>query len=212
MALNNKQRAFIAEYLKDFNASQAALRVGYSPKTARAIGSALLTKVDIADAIKAELAERAMGADEVLKRLAEHARGDMGDFIDIESMSFSLDLQKAKELGLTHLIREVEDRVVMTSNKDGEETETHTMKIKLYDAKSALDTLAKYHGLLIDRTDVTTKGESVNKTGDNVGLDRAVSTLADAIREAVSRPNAGGASAVDAAKQTTVVSPVEQGG
>lgn len=161
MGLTDKRRAFITEYLKDFNATQAALRVGYSPKTARSIGSALLTKIDIANEIKAEIAEKAMGADEVLKLLAEHARGDMGDFIDIESMSFSLDLQKAKELGLTRLIKKVKDRVVMTSNKDGEETETHTLEIELYDAKSALDTLAKYHGLLIDRADITSKGEQI---------------------------------------------------
>lgn len=204
MALNNKQRAFIAEYLKDFNATQAALRAGYSPKTARAIGSALLTKVDIASAISDEIAERAMGPDEVLQRLAEHARGDMGDFIDIESMSFSLDLQKAKELGLTRLIKKVKDRVVMTSNKDGEETETHTLEIELYDAKSALDTLAKYHGLLIDRTDVTSGGEKIKQ--DDAGLNRAVLTLADALREAVSRPDAGREGAMDATKQTAVVS------
>lgn len=201
MALNNKQRAFIAEYLRDFNATQAAIRVGYSENTARQQGSRLLSNANIAAEVSAQIAEKSMSAAEVLKRLAEHARGDMGDFTDIEGVSFSLDLRKAKELGLTHLIREVEDRVVMTS-KDGEETETHTMKIKLYDAKSALDTLAKYHGLLIDRTDVTSGGEKIKP--DDAGLDRAVSTLADAIREAVSRTDAGGASNMDAAKQTAM--------
>lgn len=154
MGLNNKQRAFIAEYLRDFNATQAAIRVGYSAKTARAIGSKLLTKVDIAAAIQAELSERAMGADEVLQRLAEHARGDMGDFLSIDSMSFSLDLEKAKELGLTRLIKKVKDRVVMTSNKDGEETETHTLEVELYDAQSALVTLAKVHRLFTEPSDI----------------------------------------------------------
>lgn len=153
MGLNNKQRAFIAEYLRDFNATQAAIRVGYSAKTARAIGSKLLTKVDIAAAIQAEISERAMGADEVLQRLAEHARGDVGDFMSIDSMSFSLDLQKAKELGLTRLIKKVKDRVVMTS-KDGEETETHTLEIELYDAQSALVTLAKVHRLFTEPSDI----------------------------------------------------------
>jgi hypothetical protein len=127
-----------------------------------------LTDVDIASEIKATLDNKAMSADEVLHRLAEHARGNMGDFIDIESMSFSLNLQKAKELGLTHLIKKVKDRVVMTSNKDGEETETHTLEIELYDAKSALDTLAKYHGLLVDRTDITSGGKVIKVVGFDV--------------------------------------------
>lgn len=172
MALNNKQRAFVAEYLRDFNATQAAIRVGYSPKSAYSIGQENLKKPVIADAIKQALSEKAMSADEVLTRLAEHARGDMGDFIDIDSMSFSLDLNKAKEKGLTRLIKKVRDRVVMTSNKDGEETETHTLEIELYDAKSALDTLAKYHGLLVDRTDVTSGGEPIKVIGIGVDLDK----------------------------------------
>jgi len=67
-------------------------------------------------------------------------------------MSYSLNLAKAKELGLTPLIRKVKDRIVMTSNKDGEETETHTLEVELYDAQAALALLGKYHGLFIDTT------------------------------------------------------------
>jgi len=144
------------------------LRAGYSERTARSQGSRLLTDVDIAQEIQLALNEKAMSADEVLMRLAQHARVDMGDFIDIENMSFGLNLKKAKELGLTHLIREVEDRVVMTSNKDGEETETHNLKIKLVDPKPALDTLAKYHGLLVDKTDITSDGKVIRVVGFDV--------------------------------------------
>ena len=45
--MNPKQRRFIDEYLIDHNATQAAIRAGYSEKTARSIGAKLLTKVDI---------------------------------------------------------------------------------------------------------------------------------------------------------------------
>jgi len=208
--MRNKQKVFIQEYVKDFNATQAALRAGYSPKTARSIGHENLTKPDIAAAIKARIDEKAMSADEVLQRLAEHARGDMGDFIDIESMSFSLDLQKAKEVGLTRLIKKVRDRVVMTSNKDGEETETHVLEIELYDAKSALDTLAKYHGLLVDRTDITTGGEKLSVPDER--YDRAISSLADALRKSLPRADVQPESPVDATEQPPVASPPEQGG
>lgn len=53
-----KQRAFTVEYMKDKNATQAAIRAGYSEKTARSIGNELLAKPDIAQKI-GELEEAA---------------------------------------------------------------------------------------------------------------------------------------------------------
>lgn len=46
--LTEKQKRFVAEYLIDLNATQAAIRAGYSPKTAKSVGSENLTKPDIA--------------------------------------------------------------------------------------------------------------------------------------------------------------------
>ena len=50
--LNPKQRAFTVEYMKDKNATQAAIRAGYSPKTACSQGFDLLRKPEIAQAIE----------------------------------------------------------------------------------------------------------------------------------------------------------------
>ena len=59
MALTNKQKKFISEYLVDLNATQAAIRAGYSPKSAYAIGVENLRKPQIAEAIeKAQEANR----------------------------------------------------------------------------------------------------------------------------------------------------------
>ena len=102
-----------------------------------------------------------MPAEEVLQLLTEHARGDMGEFLDIESMSFRVSLQKAKDLGITHLIKKVKERTVMTSNKDGEETETHTFELELYDAQAALVHLGRYHKLFTDNTDITSGGNRI---------------------------------------------------
>lgn len=52
--MNDKQKRFVAEYLIDFNATQAAIRSGYSEKTARSQGQRLLTNVDIKKAISVE--------------------------------------------------------------------------------------------------------------------------------------------------------------
>ncbi len=51
MSLTPKQQRFIEEYLIDLNATQAAIRAGYSAKTARSVGHENLTKPDIASAI-----------------------------------------------------------------------------------------------------------------------------------------------------------------
>jgi phage terminase small subunit len=54
-----KQQRFVEEYLIDLNATQAAIRAGYSADTARQIGSENLSKPDIADAIAEAAAKRA---------------------------------------------------------------------------------------------------------------------------------------------------------
>lgn len=52
--MNARQSRFVTEYLIDFNATQAAIRSGYSEKTARSQGQRLLTNVDIQNAITTE--------------------------------------------------------------------------------------------------------------------------------------------------------------
>ena len=155
MGLTSKQQLFLNEYLVDMNATQAAIRAGYSERSARVISCKLLTNTDISAAIKQKIAEKAMKADEVLEKLTEIARGDMGNFMDTSSMSFQLDLNKAKELGLTSLIRKVKQRTVTHVEKGGEEEETNTIEIELLDQLKALELLGKYHKLFVERTEVT---------------------------------------------------------
>lgn len=57
MSLNPKQAKFVAEYLVDLNATQAAVRAGYSKRTAKQQGSRLLTVVDVQRAINAKAAK-----------------------------------------------------------------------------------------------------------------------------------------------------------
>ena len=72
--LTAKQQRFVEEYLVDLNATQAAIRAGYSPETARSIGSENLSKPDIADAIaegRAKLSEKCeVTAERVIRELA----------------------------------------------------------------------------------------------------------------------------------------------
>jgi len=57
--LTPKQARFVAEYLKDLNATQAAIRAGFSAKTAKSAGSRLLTNVALADALQIRSSETA---------------------------------------------------------------------------------------------------------------------------------------------------------
>ena len=91
MALTAKQQAFVLEYLVDLNASQAAIRAGYSKKTAGQIGDENLKKPQIAQAImeaKSSRNERVkINADYVLNRLVEIDQLDVLDILR-DDMSF----------------------------------------------------------------------------------------------------------------------------
>lgn len=77
------QAKFVDEYLIDLNATQAAIRAGYSVDTARQIGSENLSKPDIADAIAVAKAKRSeqtgIDAAWLLTRLAHEATADVAD-------------------------------------------------------------------------------------------------------------------------------------
>ena len=84
--LTPKQQRFVEEYLIDLNATQAAIRTGYSEKTAKEIGSENLTKPNIAKAIEEAQNKRAeqtqIDAAYVLKRLVEIDQMDVLDIMD----------------------------------------------------------------------------------------------------------------------------------
>ncbi len=78
--MNARQRKFCEEYLIDLNATQAAIRAGYSKKTARVIGAENLTKPDISTYIQDQLErmhnERTADAQEVIEYLTSVMRGE----------------------------------------------------------------------------------------------------------------------------------------
>ena len=158
-----KQRDFVAAYLSNgLNATQAALSAGYSKKTAYSIGHNLLKKVEIREEIEKALNDRAMSRYEVLHRIGEQARGNMGDFVRLEQRTrpqyrvkevdgelewaeevehyelMELDLRAAKEAGKLGLVKKVK------FDKDG------GVSFELYSSQTALDMLAKAHGIYSD--------------------------------------------------------------
>ncbi|HCF2385359.1 terminase small subunit [Pseudomonas aeruginosa] len=86
MALTKKQRLFVDEYLIDLNATQAAIRAGYSIRRATEIGYQLLQRPEVAQAIQAAMAERSkrteVEADYVIRRLREIDEMDVLDILE----------------------------------------------------------------------------------------------------------------------------------
>lgn len=137
MSLTNKQKAFIEEYLKDYNATRAAERAGYGgdDSTLAAIGSENLRKPKIASRIRHRLRESAMTADEVQMRLAEQARGTYASYITPEG---GVDVAQMVEDGKVHLIKRMRDT-------------KYGMDIEFYDSQKALQLIGRAHGMFKDR-------------------------------------------------------------
>lgn len=160
-----KQQVFIDEYLKCFNASEASRRAGYKSKP-NVSGSQLLANPSISKAIKERLEEFHMSADEALKLLAEQARGDIGEVMDISGMGFNLNMQKAQEMGLTKLIKKVKQKTTtfIAKKESEEDREVTEVEIEMYDSQSAIRDILRVHGKFTDKMDVTSGGEVINVT------------------------------------------------
>lgn len=136
--LSAKQQLFIDEYLKCWNATEAARLAGYkgSYSVLGVTGHDNLKNPKIAEVIQARLAESAMSADEVLMRLAEQARVNIGEFF---TDSLNVNEQRIKQKG--HLVKS------LTWTQYGP-------KVELHDAQSALVNLGKHHGLFTDKIEI----------------------------------------------------------
>lgn len=89
--LTAKQKRFVDEYLIDLNATQAAIRAGYSVKTANEQGTQNLAKLSIAEAIAIKMADRSkrtgINQDRVIEELAKIAFVNIGNVVDTKDGS-----------------------------------------------------------------------------------------------------------------------------
>jgi len=166
-ALSDKQERFCQEFVIDLNATQAAIRAGYSKKTAEQQGSRLLSNVKVAekiDALKLARTQRTeITADFVLREILKLATVDISKAYD----------QKGDLLPLHEIPPEVRAAIagvdVFTEvqygpgrtevNEDGEsekvkEVVGRTKKLKLYDKAKALELLGKHLKLFTDKVDI----------------------------------------------------------
>lgn len=165
VTLNAKQSAFVSEYLVDLNATQAAIRAGYSEKTAYSIGHENLSKPDIAAAIAAAQQERAKANGITVERVLR----------EVSRLAFS-DVRKAfDESGNLKLPQDIDDDTAaalagidtVTTSVAGSESPLSlvTKKIKVFDKGAALTLAMRHLGMFNDKVtvDATVQGDVVYK-------------------------------------------------
>ena len=170
MGLGNKRRVFVEEYLTCWNATEAALRAGYSAKTSKSQGSRLLTNVDISAEIERRLGEKHVSSDEALSLLADMACGDLGDFMDITPIGFVLKLVDDEGIRKnTRLIRKIKQKTTtyLAKSESDEDREVNETEIELYDAQAAIDKILRVAGKYKDSLDLNVRSYAVTLEDDD---------------------------------------------
>lgn len=146
--LSAKQKRFVDEYLIDLNATQAAVRAGYSAKTAMEQGYQLLQKTSVQQAVSEHMAERSkrtgVNQDRVVTELAKIAFVKMTDVVDPDGRI----RDDAREDDLS-CIESIKYKKSDTETGSSEERE-----VKVSSKIKALELLGKHLGMWNDRLDV----------------------------------------------------------
>lgn len=154
--LNDKQKRFVSEYLKDLNATQAAIRAGYSKKTAGITGFDLLRNPKIAQEIANQQQKRAQRTeitqDKVLTELARMGFANLADYVAVQpDGSAVVDLSRATREQWAAVQEIVVDEYV--EGRGAQAREVKRTKIKLHPKTSALELIGKHLGMFADKID-----------------------------------------------------------
>lgn len=168
--LTPKQQRFVEEYLIDLNATQAAVRAGYSEKTAYSIGEENLKKPVIAKEIERALNERSkrteITADMVLAELARIGFSNMAHYAKWNPDGVTLTDSDNLTDDAARCVAEVSQTVT---------AEGGTVKFKLHDKVSALEKLGRHLGMFTEKVEVTGKdGGPLELTDAKAALLRGV--------------------------------------
>ncbi len=175
--LTAKQRAFVREYLIDLNATQAALRAGYSEATAKDIGCENLAKPNIKAAIDAAMKIRAdrtdITADRVLKELAKIGFADIRKAIKWQSHLINEeDNPEGGDIAVIKTI--VTNQVELVGSEDLDDDTAAAIseisqntaggiKLKLHDKRAALVDIGKHLGMFKEQVEHSGEMTVVNK-------------------------------------------------
>jgi phage terminase small subunit len=159
--LNDRQRRFIEEYLIDLNGKQAAIRAGYSEKTANEQASRLLANVNIQEHLQKAMKEREkrtqITQDRVLQELAKLAFADIKDFLSFRTEKTVT--EHDKETGepvieYAHIVELKDSDMVDGSLISEVQLKNGELKFKLHDKVKALEMCGRHLGMFKDKAEV----------------------------------------------------------
>jgi len=153
MTLSYKQQRFIDEYMIDFNGTQAAIRAGYSPRTARHQAHQLVTDYRIQAELKARTAKLSEQASitvaEIVERLAAILRATMRDYLRMTAKGeLALDFSRATPQQMA-AVQHLEIDRAAGEDADG----AKKFRLRLYDKIAAADKLLRHLGAYRDRVE-----------------------------------------------------------
>jgi phage terminase small subunit len=169
--LTVKQKAFIQEYLIDLNGTKAAIRAGYSPKTAKVQAARLLTNVNVSDGIVKAMEKRSkrteITQDRVIEELARIAFDDIKNYVSFrtEKVSVGTD-ENGEEIFKYKTIIEVKDSDTIDTRGISEvRVGRDGFKFKLYSKLQALEDLAKHLGMFVDKESLELRRQEMENKG-----------------------------------------------
>ena len=162
--LTAKQALFVKEYLLDLNATQAAVRAGYSKKNAARIAVELLNKTHVASAVQKAITKRnertEISQDRILEELAHIAFGNLGDVVEWGPAGVKLKDSKLLTPEQLATICEVSETVTVGGG---------SMRIKRHDKMKALELLGRHLGLFDKKDDGLDKLKGVLEHMEGLG-------------------------------------------
>ncbi|MDM8174775.1 terminase small subunit [Olivibacter sp. 47] len=130
--LTTKETRFIEEYLKDFNAAQAAIRAGYSANCAKQIGYENLTKPYLKTIIDRRLKELSLSAEETAKMMSDIARSSLNDYLVIRKVERRKKVKKKLSVVITEKREEMmfEQEFAALADLNPKEAKAHEENMK----------------------------------------------------------------------------------
>lgn len=170
LPLEPRQQLFVDEYLVDLNATQAAIRAGYSENSARAIGCENLTKPNIANAIAKAQEERSsrtkITQDMVLQELAKIGFANMLDYMKPHNGQMHLDMSEITR----DQAAAISEYQTETVSGRGEMPDIEKTKFKLLDKRQALVDIGRHLGMFKDTVNHVSDDGSMRPVFNIVGV------------------------------------------
>lgn len=154
--LTAKQQAFVAQYLVDKNATAAAVRAGYSEKTAAKIASNLMKKPAVRAAVDSAVAKQLerveVSADEILAGLKRVAFFDIAEAY--EETGKGDERGENRMRSVRDMPRDVRDALAgIDVHYDGKDEPGYVVKLKVDGRLKALELLGKYRKLFTEKVE-----------------------------------------------------------